>query len=268
MAKGITAQEMDAITASGFVPHLGTTTNSSNSYSVTSNTPISTNQKFTIKFNVASSTAPTLKINNDTALPIKKANGNNAKLYASVYTLFRDGSAFILQGEGGEYGTAQAEHVLSPYTIGTEDGVVVGTYEPPSFVSGFLKLYYSNSFSWSASQPTLTEPLNVVIPAHTRLITLQGEFEYESILSSSDSYYNSFSLRLRDAAGRTNGIAGVSQQGSNIYTSTGNQVDLTGSSLDRTRPMTLEFAFEPSSSQSRPYDRFRARLSSNIHYSS
>lgn len=127
MAKGITAQEMDATTASGLVPHLGTTTNSGNSYSVTSNTAISTNQKFTIKFNVASSTAPTLKINNDTALPIKNANGNNAKLYASVYTLFQDGSAFILLGEGGEYGTVAAADVLTGKTFGTDNGLVNGT---------------------------------------------------------------------------------------------------------------------------------------------
>lgn len=126
MVKGITAQEMDARTAAGFVPHLGTTTNNGNSYSVTSNILISTNQKFTIKFNVASSTAPTLKINDDTALPIKKANGNNAKLYASVYTLFRDGSAFILQGEGGDYGTAAAADVLTGKTLGTDNGLVNG----------------------------------------------------------------------------------------------------------------------------------------------
>lgn len=30
-------------------------------------------------------------------------------------------------GEGGEYGSAQAKHVLTPYTIGTEEGIVTGT---------------------------------------------------------------------------------------------------------------------------------------------
>ncbi|AWP25906.1 Phage-related putative tail protein [Paenibacillus vortex V453] len=133
MAKGITAQEMDSVTASGLVPHLGTTTNSGNSYSVTSNTPISTNQKFTIKFNVASSTAPTLKINNDTALPIKKANGNNAKLYASVYTLFRDGSAFILQGEGGS-GNVQPDQVEAGFTFTNDNGEFTGTLSKQAFV--------------------------------------------------------------------------------------------------------------------------------------
>ncbi|MGG3310767.1 hypothetical protein ABER23_25465 [Paenibacillus lautus] len=133
MAKAITAQEMDSATASGLVPHLGTTTNSGNSYSVTSNMPISTNQKFTIKFNVASSTAPTLKINNDTALPIKKANGNNAKLYASVYTLFRDGSAFILQGEGGG-GNVQTNQVEAGFTFTNDSGEQTGTLSKQAFI--------------------------------------------------------------------------------------------------------------------------------------
>ena len=30
-------------------------------------------------------------------------------------------------GEGGEYGTAQPEHVLEGYTIGTEEGLKTGT---------------------------------------------------------------------------------------------------------------------------------------------
>ncbi|SMF72533.1 hypothetical protein SAMN05661091_0881 [Paenibacillus uliginis N3/975] len=132
MAKGITAQEMDATTASGLVPHLGTTTNSGNAYSITTSADVKPNTKFTLKINAASSTAPTLKINNDTALPIKNANGNNAKLYASVYTLFRDGSAFILQGEGGEYGTATAADVAAGKTIGTENGIVTGTLVLPT----------------------------------------------------------------------------------------------------------------------------------------
>lgn len=52
------------------------------------------------------------------------------KLKAGVIYSFRyDATSgnFILQGEGGEYGTAQPEHVLQGYTIGTEQGVVVGT---------------------------------------------------------------------------------------------------------------------------------------------
>ncbi|WML35337.1 phage tail protein [Clostridium sp. OS1-26] len=109
------------------IPHLGTTTNSGDAYSITTTETINANQKFTIKFNAVSTSTPTLKINSGTAYTVKKANGNNAKLYASVYTLFWDGSNFIQLGEGGEYGTATASQVLAPNTIGTETGIVVGT---------------------------------------------------------------------------------------------------------------------------------------------
>lgn len=109
------------------VPHLGTTTNSGDAYSITTSEIIDTNEKFTIKFNANSTTTPTLKINSGTAYAIKKANGNNAKLYASVYTLFWDGTSFIQLGEGGDYGTATPTEVLTGSTIGTDNGVVTGT---------------------------------------------------------------------------------------------------------------------------------------------
>lgn len=75
--------------------------------------------------------AATLNVNGLGAKPIVKSNGSavssgNLKS-GSIYTVRYDGSSFILQGEGGEYGTAQAQHVLSPYTIGTENGIVQGT---------------------------------------------------------------------------------------------------------------------------------------------
>ncbi|WP_191089451.1 hypothetical protein [Paenibacillus spiritus] len=109
------------------VPHLGTTTNSGDAFSITTSENIASNQKFTIKFNVASSSSPTLKINNGVAGAIKKQNGNAAKLYASVYTLFWDGTNFILLGEGGEYGNVTADKVLVGNTFGTENGVISGT---------------------------------------------------------------------------------------------------------------------------------------------
>ncbi|MBU3145396.1 hypothetical protein [Clostridium sp. CF012] len=109
------------------VPHLGTTTNSGDIYSITTTQVINANQKFTIKFNANSITAPTLKINSGAVCAIKKANGNNAKLYASVYTLFWDGTSFTLLGEGGDYGTATKDKVLEGNTIGTETGIVAGT---------------------------------------------------------------------------------------------------------------------------------------------
>ncbi|MBU3146924.1 hypothetical protein [Clostridium sp. CF012] len=44
-----------------------------------------------------------------------------------MYTLFWDGTNFIQLGEGGDYGTATADKVLSGSTIGTENGIVAGT---------------------------------------------------------------------------------------------------------------------------------------------
>jgi len=75
--------------------------------------------------------AVTINVNGLGAKSIKKPNGNDiaaGNLKAgSIYTVRYNGTNFILQGEGGEYGTAQPEHVLEGYTIGTEQGVVVGT---------------------------------------------------------------------------------------------------------------------------------------------
>ncbi|MNI64771.1 hypothetical protein D3C73_1202360 [compost metagenome] len=62
-------------------------------------------------------------------MSIKKPNGNIANLaQGGVYTLVYDGSsAFILQGEGGEYGTATAAQVLAGYTYGTDTGLANGS---------------------------------------------------------------------------------------------------------------------------------------------
>lgn len=125
MAKGITLQELDASALVNLVPHLGTTSNSGDAYSITTSATIGVNQKFTIKFNEASSSAPTLKINNGKAYPIKKQNGNIAKIYPSVYSLFWDETNFILQGEGGG-GTAIANDIRAGKTATTDFGDITG----------------------------------------------------------------------------------------------------------------------------------------------
>lgn len=80
--------------------------------------------------NTTSSTgATTLNINGLGATPILKANGNpvtNLKT-SGIYTLRYANGNFILQGEGGEYGTATASDVLAGKTFGTEDGIVAGS---------------------------------------------------------------------------------------------------------------------------------------------
>ncbi|MEC0092896.1 hypothetical protein [Paenibacillus macquariensis] len=110
------------------VPHLGTTTNLGNAYSVTTTETIAANQKFTVKVNAASTGVATLNVSSiGSAKGIKKPGGTDATLKVGVYTVFWDGTSFQLLGEGGEYGTAIASQVLSPHTIGTENGIVTGT---------------------------------------------------------------------------------------------------------------------------------------------
>lgn len=84
-----------------------------------------------LKINIDNTGASTINVNNLGAKTIKKANGNDVSAgnlkAGSVYTLRYNGVNFILQGEGGEYGTAVASDVLTGKTIGTEEGIINGT---------------------------------------------------------------------------------------------------------------------------------------------
>ncbi|MBZ9633201.1 hypothetical protein [Clostridium sp. FP1] len=125
------------------VPHLGTTTNVGDIYNINTTEIINANQKFTIKFNTSSISTPALKMNNtSTPLLIKKANGSNAKLYASVYTLFFDGSNFILLGEGGDElsGNFIASDVLSGKTGYSDNSLVKLTGTMPNLKNTTLKV--------------------------------------------------------------------------------------------------------------------------------
>lgn len=109
----------------------GTTAGTSTAYTVTLSpipTGYVTGMRITVKFHVASGSNPTINVNGLGAKSIKKPNGNSPTLALNgVYTMVYDGTNFILQGEGGEYGTAAAAQVLEGYTFGTESGLVSGT---------------------------------------------------------------------------------------------------------------------------------------------
>ena len=88
---------------------------------------------FTLRFKntTANTGTVTLNVNGLGAKPIVKNGGvalsaGNLKV-SGVYTVCYDGTNFILQGEGGEYGTAVASNVLSGKTIGTDNGLINGT---------------------------------------------------------------------------------------------------------------------------------------------
>ncbi|WP_339193083.1 hypothetical protein [Paenibacillus sp. FSL W8-1287] len=112
----------------------GITTNSGNAYIVRPNpapTALVEGLRITVKVNAANTGAATINVNGLGTKSILRGNGTAliaGSLKAnSVYTLVYNGSAFILQGEGGEYGTATAADVLVPKTIGTDNGIVTGT---------------------------------------------------------------------------------------------------------------------------------------------
>ncbi|WP_068616459.1 hypothetical protein [Paenibacillus tuaregi] len=133
MTKRITLQEMDESTVALIKTGLfGTTNNSGNAYSVTVSSDITKLEPglpIRILINVDSTGAPTLNVNGLGAKPVLKSNGNAANFkLGGLYTVAWNGStAFILQGEGGEYGTATAADVLAGKTIGTDSGIVSGS---------------------------------------------------------------------------------------------------------------------------------------------
>lgn len=115
-------------------PAFAVTSGEANNYQVTLNpAPVDyvDGMGIVLAVNISATGPSTLNVNGLGAKPIKKPNGNDAEnLKAnSIYTLRYSASAgnFILQGEGGDYGTATSEQVLSGYTLGTENGIVEGS---------------------------------------------------------------------------------------------------------------------------------------------
>lgn len=114
----------------------GTTTGTGSAYVLTPQAPYSAYTYLEggiirVKIHVANTGSATINVNGKGAKNILKSNGfalsaGNLKA-GSIYTLAYNGTSFILQGEGGEYGTAQAGDVLTNATIGTEAGLVTGT---------------------------------------------------------------------------------------------------------------------------------------------
>ncbi|MBO9596706.1 MAG: hypothetical protein J7559_02620 [Cohnella sp.] len=115
-------------------PGYGTTAGSANAYTLTLSPALSAYAAgvcVAIKIHVANTGASTININGLGAKSILDSKGNamtSGKLRLNgVYTLRYDGTAFILQGEGGEYGTATAADVRASKTLGTDSGVVNGS---------------------------------------------------------------------------------------------------------------------------------------------
>lgn len=120
--KADNVQHMAYATATGTNAYIAT---------ITGITALTEGLSVKIKFTNANTGAATLNINGFGAKAIQKSNSNalssgNIKAEQIVHLVYT-GTVFQLLGEGGEYGTAAAAQVLSPYTIGTESGLVAGT---------------------------------------------------------------------------------------------------------------------------------------------
>jgi len=113
------------------VPFGGLTTNSGNDYSIAAPKiqALTKGMAVSVQINIDSTGDASLNWDGKGAKPIKKANGSNVtNLKANgIYTFRYDGSSFILQGEGGDYGTVTAADVRSTKTFGTDDGPKPGT---------------------------------------------------------------------------------------------------------------------------------------------
>jgi hypothetical protein len=81
-----------------------------------------------VQFNADSTAASTLNPGNLGAQGLKKADGSDVTNFKNggIYTLVWSGVNFILQGEGGEIGTAGPAQTLQGYTVPTAAGLADG----------------------------------------------------------------------------------------------------------------------------------------------
>ncbi|MFD2330388.1 hypothetical protein ACFSR7_14155 [Cohnella sp. GCM10020058] len=121
------------ISSNSHIPYAAAT-GSANAYVVTlSPAPSSlvAGLALAVQINIDNTGASTINVNglgSKSILTSKGAALTSGKMVTNgIYTLRYNGTAFILQGEGGEYGTAAAGDVRSARTVGTDMGLVSGT---------------------------------------------------------------------------------------------------------------------------------------------
>ncbi|MFU0784320.1 hypothetical protein [Clostridium sp.] len=137
-ADTIDAELKKRVTTSDYIrsPGYAVDTGTANAYVVTLNpapTAYVDGMAITVKIKTANTGASTLNVNSLGTKSILDSMGNAlaaGKLKAGLpYTFRYNGTNFILQGEGGEYGTATQADVLNTATFGTEQGVKQGTMD-------------------------------------------------------------------------------------------------------------------------------------------
>ncbi|WP_024834147.1 hypothetical protein [Ruminiclostridium josui] len=113
------------------IPWAGISTNTDNAYSLGNPVIVSLVPGMAVSFkcNADATGEVTLNWSGTGDKGVLKSNSTPVTNWKNggVYTVRYDGTNFIQQGEGGDYGTATAAQVLAPYTIGTDSGLVPGT---------------------------------------------------------------------------------------------------------------------------------------------
>lgn len=135
------------------------------------------------KNTTASTASTTLNINSLGAKAILKANGtavNNLKTNA-IYQLRYNGTNFILLGEGGEYGTATASDVLAGKTIGTENGIILGTLTYSKIQAGnmnkLINLTTQRILPWTYTTYTTYKKLQMNYTGSIRFTISVGTYD-------------------------------------------------------------------------------------------
>ncbi|MNB86277.1 hypothetical protein D3C75_332170 [compost metagenome] len=174
-------------------PGFGLDSGTANAKAITLNPPATSYEVgmgFAFLNNVENSGPVTINVDGIDDAYLRDSKGNNltaGKLKADcVYSVRYNGEVFILQGEGGEYGTAGAEQVVAGYTVGTEAGIV----------SGAIKDYRAKNFPGYAAVNTAPGVMLVapniatgsqVVNAATGLITdMSSYIDSAKILSGKE----------------------------------------------------------------------------------
>lgn len=229
----------------------GETSNSSNNYRLVteSGKPTFYVDGMVVRFKANTSSGAgagvTLSVNGLPSKEIRKPNGNQltaagAIRIGSIYTVVYNGSVFILQGEGGEYGTATAADVLAGKTIGTQDGLVTGTMvnrtgqNIQSYFAGDSVIppgYYASA---KVLAPVMGAGSDVIVNIGGGSSETGGQYYYNKVISVRMTMPGTYRVKW-ELSSATNGVGayahvyvnGVQNSPTSFYTSSNNPIQCT-----------------------------------------
>lgn len=205
-----TATEVDSATFKkhmiDYIKHPGvaTTTNNGNDYTVTLN-PVPTAyvnaMGLIITVNVDSTGPVTINVNGLGAIPVKKADGSSMKSFKKdgVYTLRYSNSAFIAQGEGGDYADSLSENVLyAQKRSGTARQVINKNSRIQTYYEYIQSYNFDIVISGNVSQLSASSDGKVLVVLSNNQIILyrlvNGMYKKQPVLLSDEAYARTIRL--------------------------------------------------------------------------